>query len=71
MNDLKPSPTKIRQLREAGGYSRVEIAAVVSRGIRTIFRWEEGKTSPSELEVKTMARFLRCSPADLCEVDNG
>ena len=69
--ELKPSPTKLRALREAGGHSRMEFAAVVSRGERTIYRWEEGKTSPSELEIKTLARFLRCSPADLCEVANG
>lgn len=71
MDTMKPSPTKIRQLREAGGYSRMEFAAVVSRGERTIYRWEEGKTCPSPLELQTLARFLRVEPAALCEVDNG
>ena len=70
-SDLKPSPTKIRQLREAGGYSRMEFAAVVSRGERTIYRWEEGKTCPSQLELRTLARFLRVEPAALCEVGHG
>jgi len=70
MNDLKPSPTKIRALREAGGYSRMEFAAVVSRGERTIYRWEEGKTVPNPLELRTLAMFLRVHPSALCEVAN-
>ena len=68
---MKPDPIKLKSAREAGNFSRMEIAAVVSRGERTIYRWEDGTTSPSQLEIKTLARFYRCQPAALCEVTNG
>lgn len=69
MNDLKPSPTKIRSYRTEKNTNSV--AAVCAVTPQTVWRWERGASAPTLLQLRTLAAYYGCEVADLCEVANG
>jgi transcriptional regulator with XRE-family HTH domain len=66
----KFSPRKLRQLRDAKGYSRQLLATAIGASINTLAAWEGGKWLPQVHQLGPLSRELGCSIDDLFEEDD-
>lgn len=62
----KTTGEAIKQLREARGWSRNDLANKLDVSYQTVYWWETGKTSPPRWRVKELRKIFHCSNEDLC-----
>jgi transcriptional regulator with XRE-family HTH domain len=58
-----------RQLREAAGLSREEVALAVGRSNQTIAAWETGRTRPPIPQVRGLCEVYGCDESALIKAD--
>ncbi len=63
--------TKIREVREASGYTQSELAELTNLSIRTIQRVESGKSIPKGHTLKVMAEALSLETSELLSSSTG
>jgi transcriptional regulator with XRE-family HTH domain len=61
------APTRLRDLREAAGLSRVELAFACRRTEQSVYLWESGRTTPPTPVVEQIASALGVMVSDLFE----
>ena len=57
----------IQAARIAAGYSRTELAAVLTRDPQTVSRWESGTHNPSQAVLLRLAALFDVDPAKLVD----
>lgn len=58
-------PNRLRELYEARGLRRSEIAAICKVAERTVHRWEKGEVAIPDEHKLTLAEFFDVEPAHL------
>jgi transcriptional regulator with XRE-family HTH domain len=61
------SGTRLRQLREAAGYSREQVAVAIHRSWNAVYQYERGETSPGAEALAALAALLNCRIDDFYE----
>lgn len=55
----------IRQLREARGWTQLELANKLEVTPATVYNWERGKYEPSASKLRAVARLFKVSMDDI------
>lgn len=64
-DDLRSLGLRIKALREAKGWTQLDLAAALNKEQQTIQRIEAGKTNPTFLTLKGLASALGVSLCDI------
>jgi transcriptional regulator with XRE-family HTH domain len=56
---------KVRELRLAAGLTQMELARKLDVDQSAVSLWESGKTKPCRKYRRKLARYLKCTEADL------
>jgi transcriptional regulator with XRE-family HTH domain len=59
------SPTRLRELRLAQGFSRDQLAFAVRRNSHQIGAWERGRDVPNNASLQRLCQALKCRIEDL------
>jgi transcriptional regulator with XRE-family HTH domain len=58
------SPSRLKDLREAAGLTRTQVASFARRSEQSVWLWERGKVTPSIDTLERVASALGCSVTD-------
>lgn len=61
------SGNRLRELREAAGYSREQIAVGIRRSWNAVYQYERGETTPGREAQEALAALLDCRIDDFYE----
>jgi transcriptional regulator with XRE-family HTH domain len=61
------SSTRLRQLREASGYSREQVAVAIRRSWNAVYQYERAETLPGREAQEALAALLDCRIDDFYE----
>lgn len=59
----------VKKVREIMGYSQEQLARELDVSFATINRWENGKTEPSRLALKSFVEFCKQNDVNILEED--
>lgn len=59
----------VKKVREIKGYSQEQLARELNVSFATINRWENGKTEPSRLALKSFVDFCKQNNVNVLEED--
>ncbi|KAF0193754.1 MAG: hypothetical protein FD169_2297 [Bacillota bacterium] len=58
-------PTKFSQMRESKGFTITDVAKILGKSERTVYRWENGTAQPSESVLRELGISYLTFPSQI------